>query len=244
MIAADSYLHLSTKSVFFTEVIPWNVSFTNYALLDTCVKGNNTYLGQLENPCLIFPSEITGETLLQGIETIPYMNNASTSGAVYTYAPSTATNTSDFNATIPDPLAYAYIGPPTSIRASISDVDYLSTTLALSTTCKIITSNCTVPLETSSSTTFDCAANYPAFSGSLSAGGNFIEFFNSPDATSNQTVNGSDPALLQQNTFTFGWASAAIRENTNSPYDNLNDPGDFLLLDAGYEVFILLCTSS
>jgi hypothetical protein len=236
VVAADTYLHLSTKSVLFTDATPRTEApyFGANMKLSTPCQGNNTFFAQAETPCIIqYQPVFNATSFLPGTYGASILANDSTSIAVYTFTPPAE------NDTTASPTSFAYVA--SGLLSPVAD--YVAQTFAVSTRCKIVTPDCTSDAESSSTVaSYDCEPKYPAFKfANMTAGSNEFYFFSSPEATSEDVFNGSDPSRANQNAFTMGIASSTI-----STLSFLNFGGaveDYYYFSNTY-LFFLLCEIS
>ncbi|KAM0717644.1 hypothetical protein Q7P37_007496 [Cladosporium fusiforme] len=242
IIAADAYLHLSTKSVTFTDatlpVVPWSQSF---ALQPGCTVGNNSIDSQMQNICTLTPP-VGGNDPPLYVGDMAVVYNESLLTTVYTY--DVSNQSSNTNAVGSEPLSYAYAG-----ASNIpSYVDFVANTFASSTQCKVITPSCTTnatSINTNPISSYDCGPDYPGFkSSNIAAGGSSVFYFTDESASSEDNATaGSRPDRTNPNAFTWGVASANTHIGQYSVVDYLH-PGQEAFEFNLFQLFFVLCNTS
>ncbi|OQU96164.1 hypothetical protein CLAIMM_02279 [Cladophialophora immunda] len=236
IIAADTYLHLSTKSILLNDATPVDPDMTfgsSYVLEYVCL-GNNTFYAQSESPCIFQYEPLYGSTVfLPSADGMSILSNDSFATAIYTYTPPSENGTNRMS------TSYAYAGS----GSFASNADFVAETFPVSTQCRFVTRSClTNASEYLSAANFDCGPKYPAFTlPNMTAGTDRLFFFSGPDAASAQILNGSDPSRVHQNAFTFGVASATV---DTSQYFYWGDSVDNFHYFWDYYLFFVMCDTS
>ncbi len=194
---ADTWLHVTTKTVNFIQVTPVT-SGVNYslALQPGCLKGNNSFLAQgpwdnYTDYCSLNIAE-TATFLVNATQSIQVLNNVSNSMAVLQY----------------QDTPYTYLGIPSS--ESLSTKDYTATTYGMYTQCKPVSNECNLNALAGASTPFYCT---DAFSGDVTQDQNswVTAYFTNATMESNVTEVGI------QNPYYFGIAALVDPEDQGNP---------------------------
>jgi hypothetical protein len=217
---ADTWLHVTTKTVSFLQVEPVQTA-ANYSLglTPACTKGNNSLALEYANtqPCALNPrASIT--FLVNGSTSLQVLNNVSDSMVVLTYQSGTP---------------FTYLGIPTS--DTVSRRDYTAKTFGMQTQCKPISNECNLNPLIGASTPFKCT---DAFQGDLASYTWWETYFSSSTMESNDTIEGI------QNPYYFGiatWVTSVVDSLTS---ENGTSLPEVITPVHGGTAFVLFCTVS
>jgi hypothetical protein len=124
---ADTWLHVTTKTVNFVQVSPVIANYS-VSLLPGCTVGDNSYadqIGQPHGPCSL---NVAGQAVFfaNATQSLEVLNNASNLVSVLTYENNIS--------------PYTYLGIPSSNELSVRD--YTATTFGMNTQCELISNAC------------------------------------------------------------------------------------------------------
>ncbi len=259
VLVADTWLHITTKTVNFVQLTPGRRIGNNYVdrygfgMRPQCTRSNNSYntqRGSSEDTCSLIVAA-TYVYVVNPDESMRVLNNVSDHTVVETVSGSAVGNTpytasddtsrdnggtadagSD-TATAADPrVPFAFLAPQRS--EALARTDYTAPTFAMQTRCRPVTNECGLHEPASGHALFNCAPLLPAFVGNvLATTWSFITF---TDATgsNNRTVDGVE------NPFYFG--IAALVNVQGSPVPRNTDLG-WLTPKAGRS-FVLFCNAT
>jgi len=215
---ADTWLHVTTKTVNFIQISPVTTPVDySLTLVPGCTIGNNSFTSQGESFCSLNVAA-TAVFLANATQSFQVLNNISDVTTVLTYE---------------GKPSYTYLGIP---RDQFSQRDFTATTFGMNTQCKPISNECNLNGDYGAFTPFTCAES---FQGDLTSGPSWkIAHFNDSSMSSNLTTSGV------HNPYYFGLAA---RENagagTTSPITRGNVPEIVDVLHGGI-AFVLFCTTT
>ena len=172
---ADTWLHVTTKTVEFVQISPL-ATMPNYSLtlIPACTVSNNTYSAQYDvtNPDDLCSLNISGEgeSFQNSTQSLQVVNNVSDVTTALTYE---------------SEIPYTYLGIP---QAQFLQQDYTATTFGMQTQCRPISTQCHLDGSFGAYTTFDCAST---FQNDLTQGPAWQKaYFTDSNMTSNDTYGG------------------------------------------------------
>ncbi|KAB8262300.1 hypothetical protein BDV32DRAFT_157426 [Aspergillus pseudonomiae] len=156
----DTWLHLTTTTVEFTQVKPVsNQTDYGFGLIPECLTSNNSVAAQSGEQILCSVSlAVTGSFLRNGTVSLGVLNDMSDQATVSTY-------------TDPQANKYAYLQAPEG--ASLSNRDYTAKTYGARTQCELISTKCKLK-NNASVVTYNCSSD---FAGSFTQTGLKTAFF-------------------------------------------------------------------
>ncbi|KAH0170985.1 hypothetical protein KCU67_g2386, partial [Aureobasidium melanogenum] len=218
VISADTWLHIATKTVTFTQLqeagdLPASHGF---GLLGVCTINDNSYASAASTfgePCAL-NEPATSSLLVNGTQSLEVLNNVSSLAIV---------------STITSGQEYAYLAVPPS--AVLANEDWRAKSFALQTQCRLASAECNMSGEYGAATPFDCS---DAFHGDVTRNPqNFIwSFFTDDTMSDNATGDGV------QNPFYFGMAGLV-----NPNIGERTVPGTVNPSHGG-TAFVLLCNTT
>lgn len=218
VILADTWLHIATKTVTFTQ-LQRNIESPashGFGLKESCTIGNNSYayIGPLDGDNCTLNIPITNILLSNGLQSLEVLNNVSSLATV-----STITSGQD----------YAYLAVPPS--ATLANEDWSAESFALQTQCRLASAECNLSGEYGATTPFNCS---DAFHGDLTSDPkNFIwAFFTDDTMSDNVTGYGVE------NPFYFGMAGLVNPNIGESTVPGTVNPSH------GGTAFVLLCNTT
>ncbi|KAH0363970.1 hypothetical protein KCU65_g7030, partial [Aureobasidium melanogenum] len=218
VLLADTWLHVATKTVTFTQLqkVSDPPASHGFGLKEACTIGDNSYayVGPLDGDNCTLNVPVTNILLANGLQSLEVLNNVSSLTTV-----STITSGRD----------YAYLAVPPSTM--LVKEDWRVGSFALQTQCRLASAECNMSADNGASTPFDCS---DAFHGDVTSDPqNFIwAFFTDDTMSDNATGYGVE------NPFYFGMAGVV---NTNIGESTV--PGTVNALHGG-TAFVLLCNTT
>ncbi|RAL00752.1 uncharacterized protein BO80DRAFT_502163 [Aspergillus ibericus CBS 121593] len=164
--AADTWLHLTTKTVTFTRasVVQNEVTDYSFGLTPQCLKGNNSVAAQETTLCSVSMA-VTGQFLANATVSLGVLNNVSSFATVYDYTTEDVTipdDTTD-NATgydyVSQSATYSYLGLP---EGTLVNRDWEATTYGARTQCQMISKQCNLT-EVTTSLRYNCSSAFAGF---------------------------------------------------------------------------------
>lgn len=236
VIAADTWLHISTKTVPFvntTSVTSAEKPKFSLRFNENCTDATNPG-GNNDAACGINVSRF-GNYLVKSRQAFEVINNVSTMATVSTYD---------------EEVPYVYLGP--SLSPDDANMDYRATTYGLQTTCRTRTKDCNMTNPVQASTPFTCN---DVFKGNPGFGirGNSTEFDQSREASFQywSFVNSDLTELADES---MGYQGKATNSMINPFYTGLtarslygvvSADNDYLLSDQrGGTSFVLACETT
>ncbi|WPH00014.1 Hypothetical protein R9X50_00283700 [Acrodontium crateriforme] len=233
VFAADTWLHLTTKSIEFIQTQPLlPPPDYSFRLMENCTYGNNSIMYQEfiapvqgRGGCTIGvadPAQIAAggqqTILLDGSEAVMVLNNVSDFIMVSTYVDG-------------DGQPYSYLTiPPSPERAA---TDFTADTYAMRTQCTPISTECDLRAVSQISTPYSCS---PGFHGDL-----YNETWNMA-YSSNSSLDGDRSVWGVQNPYYWGLA-AAVNLVGGGTILQANDP-EIVRRGAGGTAFVLNCSTT
>lgn len=223
VFAADTWLHITTKTVNFTNITPvFDGADYSISLQPNCTIGNNSFTDQFGQayPCSLNPGASV-IFLYNGTQSLQVLNNVSDIMTVLTYEGDST---------------YTYLGIPPS--DALSQRDYEATTFGISTQCKPISNECNLIASIGASTPFECT---PAFAGDVTQapGGLVTTYLTNATMSSNGTEGGI------QNPFYVGLAALVNQQGGGSLVQtNLTPIPEIVTPVHGGISFVLLCAAT
>ncbi len=239
VIAADTWLHISTKTVNFTRVTPGRRQGSNFAdrygygMRPQCTIHNNSYSAQaqagVDDPCSLRIGTKFAY-MVNPDESMKVLNNVSDNTIVQTISGSavrtiTADNIGDRN------TPYTFLTP--QLSEALARTDYTADTIAMQTHCRPITRECNLTALAGISAPFDCRPLLPAFAGDLQGSKWKVVSFTDETGTNNYTITGV------QNPFYFGISALVNEQGAGVPPDD-----DGWITPRDGRAFILLCNAT
>ncbi|KJK68162.1 hypothetical protein P875_00108587 [Aspergillus parasiticus SU-1] len=156
----DTWLHLTTTTVEFTQVVPvTNQTNYGFGLIPECLTSNNSVAAQSGEQILCSVSlAVTGSFLRNGTTSLGVLNDMSDQATVSTYT---------------DPQANKYTFLQVPEGASLSNRDYTAKTYGARTQCELISTKCKLQ-NNASIVTYNCSSD---FAGSFTQTGLKTAFF-------------------------------------------------------------------
>jgi hypothetical protein len=218
VFTADTWLHLTTKTVTFVQVSPVE-AVTNYSLaLDPkCTINNNSFAAQVESYCSIDHSSSIN-FFNNGTQSLQVLNNISGLMTVFIYESNPPCT---------------YLGVPLS--DGLSRTDYTATTFGMNTNYKPVSNECNLNEEVGAFTPFKCGET---FQGDLTWGPSWqMAYFTNSAMTSNDTPKGI------YNSYYFGLAAREISGGpTGLTATNLIVIPEIVTPSHGGVSFVLFCS--
>ncbi|KAG9896406.1 1,3-beta-glucanosyltransferase gel3, partial [Aureobasidium melanogenum] len=195
VISADTWLHIATKTVTFTQLQKADETSAShgFGLTEACTISNNSYayVGPLEGDNCTLNIPTTNILLANGLQSLEVLNNVSSMTTV-----STITSGQD----------YAYLAVPPS--AVLANEDWRAESFALQTQCRLASAECNMSGEYGAATPFHCS---DAFHGDVTSNPqNFIWAFFTDDTMSDNTTG-----YGVENPFYFGMAGSTVPGTVN-----------------------------
>jgi hypothetical protein len=215
---ADTWLHVTTKSVNFIQISPVAIMPDySFSLIPACTIANQSLSGPNKYNCSI---HIAGSAAYfqNATQSLEVLNNASDVAAVFVYESNTQ---------------YTYLGIP---QTQVADLDYTATTFGMATQCKPVTDECIGTIN-GIETTWHCADTWQGDLGSV--GPNYISTY-FPDAA--MSTNNTWPGVPNP----YYWGYAAIDGTGVQKAGLINSIGtgapNIAGLTHGGVAFLLFCT--
>jgi hypothetical protein len=215
VLAADTWLHVSTETVQFTQLTPVRGSANySFGLMPGCLTSNNSFTASSDSPCSLNPSA-SNVFLIDPSVSLRALHNISSSRTVLSRYDNRPT---------------AYLGVPASIE--LSRRDFTARTFGVRTQCRPISDACNLEAAFGISTPFRCS---PAFSGDVTQSGWIVEYFTDDTMSSNNTIWGVN------NPFYFGIAALMNPSGGGTLPDDIPD---IITPVHGGSAFVLGCSSA
>jgi hypothetical protein len=217
VILADTWLHIATNTVAFTQLLSTgDPTAYGFGLQEACTTNNNSLQDPSFGPCTISRA-VTNTFLVNGTQSLQVLNNVSSLATV---------------STINDGQNYAFLAVPPSI--GLADEDWRAESFALQTQCRLASKECNLHAEDGAATPFNCSNIY--FYGDVSSvdNQNFIAWFFSDGTMSNDNTDAG-----VGNPFYFGMAGL-VNPSTG---DNSAIPDTAVPLHGG-AAFVVLCNTT
>ncbi|THV71581.1 hypothetical protein D6D28_04326 [Aureobasidium pullulans] len=229
---ADTWLHVTTKTVNFVDVQPLQGSGLpsyGFALSDNCTKTNNSAPAQWQllaatNGSCSIEYYNNGPVLNEGSRVLSVLNNASQLTTVSTFG---------------DVTPYTYLGAPPSMV--LPNQDYTATTFGALTQCRPISKECNLNPFSFVSTNFICS---PTFKGDVTLAPWQMNYFLDGALTQNDTFYGVS------NPYHMGWAALTNPQGGGTLVTGNGDGGgtpldpEIVVPRAGGIAFVLACNTT
>jgi hypothetical protein len=215
VILADTWLHIATKTVTFTQLLDTaNPAAYGFGLQAICAISNNSAAASLSPEVCSLRSTVRNTFLVNGTQSLHVLNNISSLATV---------------STIKTEQDYAYLASPPSKESD--DEDWRAESFALQTQCRLATEECNMYASGGATTPFKCSN---AFQWDLIQDSQEFTSVFLTDATmsDNKTGNGT------QNPFYFGMAGLVNPSTGNSEIPGIIPPTH------GGAAFVLLCNTT
>jgi hypothetical protein len=242
VLVADTWLHISTKTVNFTQLTPaprgTRADRFGFGLRPKCTSTINSCELQSSNACSLNQAA-TNTFLVNPNEALQALNNVSKLVIVNMIDGSARSAGGDGDRATP----FAYMAPPSS--PAHERTDYTASTFALQTHCRPVSSECNLRAAYGTNTPFNCDPLLPSFAGDVTQKNwNFLSFSDASGA-SNETYKGVE------NPFYFGIAALVNRNGVGvdgvttgaGSSGNARDTGWVTPLHGG-KSFVLLCNTT
>ncbi|KAG9637051.1 hypothetical protein KCU95_g5134, partial [Aureobasidium melanogenum] len=218
VISADTWLHIATKTVTFTQLQKADETPAShgFGLTEACTISNNShaYVGPLEGDNCTLNIPTTNILLANGLQSLEVLNNVSSMATV-----STITSGQD----------YAYLAVPPS--AVLANEDWRAESFALQTQCRLASAECNMSGEYGAATPFHCS---DAVHGDVTSNPqNFIWAFFTDDTMSDNTTG-----YGVENPFYFGMPGLVNPNIGESTVPGTVNPSH------GGTAFVLLCNTT
>jgi hypothetical protein len=217
---ADTWLHVTTKTVNFIQTAPVTVA-TDYSLTlrsPNCTSSNNSF-GNSKYGCSLDPAA-TQTFLINSTQSLQVLNNISSIITVLNNGPD---------------QRYTYLGVPSV--ASLVSRDYTATTFGMQTQCRPVSNECNLNAYDGASTLFRCSET---FQGDLQLSNNWVSaYFPDTSMSSNESVDGVE------NPYLFGLA-ALVKNPGAGKIDatNLTAIPEIVAPVHGGVAFVLMCSTT
>ncbi|CAD0089684.1 unnamed protein product [Aureobasidium mustum] len=139
VIFADTWLHIATKTVTFTQLLEANDSPASYGfgLKEPCTLTNNSYESSTSGGACSLNPAATNTFLMNGTQSLQILNNVSSLATV---------------STIISGQEYAYLAVPPSEK--LADEDWRAESFALQTQCRLASEECNMEATHGTNTPF------------------------------------------------------------------------------------------
>lgn len=215
VILADTWLHIATKTITFTQLLDTNSPAAHgFGLKEACTVNNNSWTSSRAAGACALNLAATNTFLINGTQSLQVLNNISSLATV---------------ATINTGQDYTYLAVPPSM--GLADEDWRAESFALQTQCRLVSEECDMVGLYGTSTPFACSGSFQGdvtkdYQGFISA------FFTNGSMSSNNTIPGVG------NPFYFGMAGLVNPSTGNSWVPNTVQPVH------GGTAFVLLCNTT
>jgi hypothetical protein len=215
VILADTWLHVATKTVTFTQLLGVdNPAAHSFGLQKACSINNNSRASAMApGACALNPAA-TNTFLINGTQSLQILNNISSLAIV---------------STISTDVDYAYLAVPPS--EGLADEDWRAESFALQTQCRLASQECGMDGTYGAFTPFKCSNS---FQGDVTQ--NYQGFI--PAFFTDGTMSNNNTGLGIGNPFYFGMAALVNPSTGNSEV-----PGTVVPTHGG-TAFVLLCNST
>jgi hypothetical protein len=215
VILADTWLHIATKTVTFTQLLEiGNPAAHGFGLQKACTINNNSRVSSMApGACALNPAA-TNTFLINGTQSLQVLNNISSLATV---------------STISTNLDYAYLAVPPS--EGLADEDWRAESFALQTQCRLASEECGMDGTYGAFTPFKCSSS---FQGDVTQ--NYQGFI--PAFFTDGTMSDNSTTLGVENPFYFGMAGLV-----NPSTGNSRVPGTVVPTHGG-TAFVLLCNTT
>lgn len=236
VFAADTWLHLTAKSIDFVQTQPMlPPPDYSFRLMENCTFGNNslmyqTILAPLEGKggCTIGVADLAEltaaggpqTTLIDGSKAVMVINNASDSIMVSTHVDR-------------DGRSYSYLTIPPSPQ--LASTDFTADTFAMRTQCTPISQQCGLTASVQLSTPYNCSSGFHGDLFPINQTWNLAY-------SSNSTLNGDRALWGIQNPYYWGLAAAVNLEGGGTLLQ-ANDP-EIVRRSGGGTAFVLNCSTT
>jgi hypothetical protein len=238
---ADTWLHVTTKTVNFTQLTPAprgvRADRYGFGLRPACTSTNNSFVTQSVGACSLNRAA-TNTFLMNPNEALQALNNVSDRVTVQTISGSARSAGGDGDRGTP----FSYFAPRSS--PPHDRTDYTASTFALQTHCRPVSEECKLTAESGASTTFNCDPLLPSYAGNIKLW-DFVAFSDATGA-SNFTIYGVEnpfyfaiSALV--NTMGVGVDGATTGAGTRD--GNARDTGWVTPIHGG-KSFVLFCNTT
>lgn len=228
--AADTWLHLTTTTVPFTQISPVDVPMGySFGIIPQCLVNNNSIAAQ---NAIVYSNETCsisisgqGTFLRKPSVTLQMLSNLSSVAKVYTHTKRS------------DGMPYTYLGIPSDILSD--DHDFTAHSYAAHTSCHMMTRRCNVKTATAS-VKFNCSA---AFDGFIDSTDLQTAFFTDEKMQTLSTLRGSTYGT--ENPYYLGLASAEFLGDDTAPGGNQTNPNDdFVMSLHGSQAYVIGCKNT
>jgi hypothetical protein len=215
VILADTWLHVATKTVTFTQLLDTNSPAAHsFGLKEAYTVNNNSWASSRAAGACALNLAATNTFLINGTQSLQVLNNISSLATV---------------ATINTGQDYTYLAVPPA--AGLADEDWRAESFALQTLCRLVSEECDMVDLYGTSTPFDCSDSFQgdvtqSYQGFISA------FYTNGSMSSNSTLSGVG------NPFYFGMAGLVNPSTGNSWVPDTVQPVH------GGTAFVLLCNTT
>jgi hypothetical protein len=215
VILADTWLHIATRTVTFTQLLETgDPAAHGFGLQEACTVNNNSRASSSAAGACALNLAATNTFLINGTQSLQVLNNISSLATV---------------STIKSDLDYAYLAVPPSV--GLADEDWRAESFALETQCRLTSEECEMVGAYGSSTPFKCSN---AFQGDVTQDyQNFISTF-----FTDGTMSDNNTRLGVGNPFYFGMAGLV-----NPSTGTSRVPGTVAPVHGG-TAFVLLCNTT
>jgi hypothetical protein len=215
VILADTWLHVATKTVTFTQLLETGDPTSHgFGLQKACTANNNSWTSSKTAGACALNLAATNTFLINGTQPLQVLNNISSLATV---------------ATINSGQNYAYLAVPPSV--GLADEDWRAESFALQTQCRLVSHGCGLVGAYGTSTPFKCSNS---FQGDVTGNhqGFISAFFNDGTMSDNSTFSGVG------NPFYFGMAGLV------NPSTGSSRVPDTVIPTHGGTAFVLLCNTT
>ncbi|KAE9379858.1 hypothetical protein N431DRAFT_325025 [Stipitochalara longipes BDJ] len=213
---ADTWLHVTTKSVIFTQVLPVaTTSDYSLSLIPNCTLSNNSLVAPDVERCSIIVGG-SSAYFVNPTQSLQVLNNVSEVTTVFIYESN---------------LPYTYLGIP---QDQVQQMDYTASTFGMTTQCKPISTECNLNPHDGGSTPWYCADTWQGDLGGTEPSWS-TAYFTDPAMRSNDT------GLGVPNPYYWGYAALIGAGTQNAGLVSGNHVPEIIGVTHGGIAFVLLC---
>jgi len=218
VILADTWLHIATKTVTFTQLLRTNNSAAyGFGLQEVCTTNNNSLWDPSTRGTCTLSQAVTNTFLANGTQSLQVLNNISSLATVSTIR----SGGEDF--------AYLAIPPSTGL----ANEDWRAGSFALHTQCRLASAECNLHADSGPATPFNCSGAFRGDTTSIESQGFIATFFADGTMSSSSTDQGVE------NPFYFGMAGHVNPSNLNR-----SKVPDTVVAMHGGTAFVVLCNTT
>ena len=218
VILADTWLHIATKTVTFTQLLRTdNSAAYGFGLQEVCTTNNNSLWDPSTRGTCTLSQAVTNTFLANGTQSLQVLNNISSLATVSTIR----SGGEDF--------AYLAIPPSTGL----ANEDWRAGSFALHTQCRLASAECNLHADSGPATPFNCSGAFRGDTTSIESQGFIATFFADGTMSSSSTDQGV------QNPFYFGMAGLVNLSNLNR-----SKVPDTVVPMHGGTAFVVLCNTT